>query len=132
MLHLDRVRVERREISGARRAVFTLPDVPSVNNLFLNVSGRGRVPTKRYSQWRAEAAAMLLTQKVRRIGGQVNIYLTFEERDKRRKDLDNKIKAPVDLLVHHGIIDGDDSRFVRRLVAAWGTCNGCEVEIVGI
>jgi Holliday junction resolvase RusA-like endonuclease len=51
----------------------------------------------------------------------------FGPPDKRKRDLDNLLKAPIDLLVEHGVID--DDRNVVSLGASWGAGQGAQVVV---
>ena len=44
----------------------------------------------------------------------------------RKGDIDNRIKAVLDLLSRHVI---DDDRDVVSVTAAWGDVDGCRVEV---
>jgi len=105
-----------------------LPFPPTVNNLFVNVPGRGRVPSQRYKDWREDANRLLLTQvPLPRFLGPVSLKFTFGRPDARRRDLSNLIKAAEDMIVSAGVIE-DDSK-VHRIVAEWGASSGCTVTI---
>lgn len=108
--------------------IIVLPMPPSVNGLYRNVAGRGRVPTGLYQRWKEAADAALWTQKRVAFKGQVHVTVTLE--DKGRYDCDNKNKAVLDFLVRHGFIEDDDKRIVRRVTAQVGDVKGCQVEIV--
>lgn len=51
--------------------------------------------------------------------------------DKRQRDADNYIKAVGDFLVTHGVIAGDDSRYVRSFYIEWSDDlkDGCFVIV---
>jgi crossover junction endodeoxyribonuclease RusA len=85
---------------------YMLPFPPSVNNLFLNVR-RGRVKTPQYRAWIEEAGLLLNQQHVPRYEGKVFITFRVNRPDKRKRDLDNICKAPIDLLVASKIIEDD-------------------------
>jgi len=97
----------------------TLPFPPSTNNLFVNVPKRGRVRSSRYDQWLKEAGWELQSQRPRKMGGKVAVTICLCPVDKRRRDADNGAKSVLDLLVKHGVIEGDDSRFVRKVTTQW-------------
>ena len=95
---------------------FTMPVPPSVNELFRNVPGRGRVKTRVYDNWRAHALTVLRLQRVPRIEGCVLVVFGVE-RTSSRADIDNRVKGMLDAIVEAGII-GDDSQ-VTGFCAAW-------------
>lgn len=97
-------------------ARIVLPWAPSVNNLYVN-AGRKRVRSPAYRKWQNEAGWHLKVAKPHKFLGPVNIEIELCPPDKRRFDVDNKNKAILDLLVTHGVIEGDDSRFVKSAVA---------------
>lgn len=112
---------------------FTLPRLPpSTNGLFVEIDGkpqleeisgklsmvskRKRIKTQPYKQWREEMGWEIKRQVKRKIVGEV--YVRFEMvRSSGRSDLDNRIKALLDLIVEIGLIE-DDSK-VMWLSAAW-------------
>jgi len=99
---------------------------PSVNGLYANVARVGRVKTKRYKAWIAEAGWQLVTQPRHSFPG--NVLLEFRFGPRGPGDASNYIKAPEDLLVAHRIIT-DDS-LVDKVSAEWAPdVRGCEVTI---
>lgn len=119
--------VEHRPI---RREAVTirLPMPPSVNNLYATV-GRARIPTERYKIWKNDAGNTIVQIGRPHISGPVEISMTFEEPN-RLSDLDNRAKAPLDLLVSMRVIDGDHSAIVRKLTLAWGSEKGALIRII--
>lgn len=107
-----------------------LPFPPSVNNLFKNV-GRSRKPSADYLAWQEEAGWALKGAGAHRsrVSGAVRIDLLLSPPDKRRRDLDNLAKAPLDLIVKHGLIE-DDSK-VTELRLRWhpDAHHGCTIII---
>jgi crossover junction endodeoxyribonuclease RusA len=95
----------------------TLSWPPSVNNLFLNVQGRGRVPTKEYRDWRETAGWELQAQRPRKFAEPVEIVVELKPPTRRAFDPDGKLKAPIDLLVTHQVIPDDSIKFVRSVTA---------------
>lgn len=80
---------------------------PSVNRAFRNVAGKGRVKTRDYRLWRANAVKSIYAQ-VRadhRIAGPVAVTVHLPE--KMRGDIDNRLKGILDALVASGRIDDD-------------------------
>ena len=104
---------------------------PSVNAAYRNVLGHGRVKSKKYLAWYKEAVVMLrLCHPEPVLGCDVWVEFLFGPRN-RRRDLDNMLKLPLDLLVSEGLIS-DDSRVVK-LSAEWGEgVKGCTVGYAGM
>ncbi len=93
-----------------------IPVPPSVNDMFRNVRGKGRVKTAAYADWLGHAGWVLRSQNPSRIGGRVVLVLSVERMSKSA-DIDNRVKAILDLLVTHGVID--DDRNVVGFAVAW-------------
>jgi crossover junction endodeoxyribonuclease RusA len=83
----------------------------------VNVPGKGRVRTAAYRQWIDTAGWEAKAQGARPVPGPVEVRCVFGRPDKRRRDLDNLLKASLDLLVRLRLIE-DDSKVVR-IVAEW-------------
>lgn len=95
----------------------TLPFPPTLNNLFLNVRGRGRVASKAYKAWQNAAGWELRAQRPQPIKGRYRLTVTLTAPDRRARDADNYIKAPSDLLKAMGVIE-DDS-LAKSVTAEW-------------
>ena len=114
--------------------VLNLPFPPPANNLFKNIKG-GRAKTEKYRAWQAEAGWAVTDQrnfyhrvdKWTILSGPIALKLILGRPDKRKRDLDNLLKAPIDLLVKHGVID--DDRNVQRIEASWGDVEGMRIEV---
>lgn len=109
-----------------------LPAPPSSNALFANKLSGGRFLTEAYQAWRVEAGWLLKAARLKPVKGQVKITLTVE--DKGRRDLSNAgLKSIEDLLVTHGLIEGDDRRFVRGITLGWSeSVTGVAVTVEGV
>jgi Holliday junction resolvase RusA-like endonuclease len=83
----------------------TLPLPPSVNGLYANVRGKGRVPTKRYRMWKNLAGWDLKFSGLWAVRGPVKITIAVPT--KAPADVDNYAKALLDILVTHQRIDDD-------------------------
>lgn len=116
-----------------------LPFPPSVNGMFNGKSRRFK--SDGYKSWLKEAKIDLDIAKYKagfswkNYKGKVEVHMLLRAPDKRVQDVDNRIKAVLDFLVTHKVIEGDDSRYVRGISAYW--CDdvgmaGCVVEIVPI
>jgi Holliday junction resolvase RusA-like endonuclease len=108
--------------------IITLPLPPSVNGLFAGMQRRHLSPE--YKAWRIEAGYELNLQRPRKCLGKV--ALAFEVREpptRRAEDLSNRLKACEDLLVSHGIIEGDSQHFVRHIELDWALIEGIRITI---
>lgn len=113
--------------------VIDLPFPPSTNNLFVN-GLKGRFPSQKYAEWILEAGWELTRQRPAKVTGPVVLSFWFQNnRDKRKRDITNLLKAPEDLLVKHGIIEADDGSIVVAVHAAWSDLiEGVKIEIVSV
>ena len=93
-----------------------LPNPPSVNAMFRNLKGRGRVATDVYVDWKGHAGWRLREQRPEAIHGPVLIVFNIE-RTNNQADVDNRVKATLDLLVAHKVID--DDKHVSGFAVAW-------------
>ena len=94
-------------------ATYTLPKPISVNAL---KGPRSAILSRRYREWKDEAAKMLRQSGVFHIGGRVCVEIEIPPASKI--DFDNGAKAVLDALQKAGAIDND--RNVRRLVIGEG------------
>lgn len=102
--------------AGERRRI-VLPFPPSVNTVFRKHNGKHL--SAAYRAWRDEAGWMLKQQNPLPSPGLVAVTVELVAPDKRVRDADNRLKPVLDLLVTHGVIDGDDSLTVRSVTARW-------------
>lgn len=111
----------------SQQIVITLAEPPpSVNNIFLNAAGKGRLKTKHYKAWLDATGWEVKAQNSRRIAGRVMVDITCR-RISGRCDIDNRIKAILDLLVGLYIID--DDQYVEEVRARWGGDVPCRIVI---
>ncbi|WP_413506707.1 RusA family crossover junction endodeoxyribonuclease [Serratia proteamaculans] len=104
--------------------ILTLPFPPSVNTYWRSpnsgpLKGRHLISVKG-RDYRTNALACVLEQLKRRpkpITENVFTTIVFYPPDRRRRDMDNFLKAPLDALTHAGVWK-DDSQ-VRRMLLDW-------------
>lgn len=74
--------------------------------------------------------AALLEQRAKRMDGQLSVSLVVVPPDRRRRDIDNMLKAPLDAMCHAGLYQ-DDSQIVSLSIttAAPGERSVMLVEI---
>jgi Holliday junction resolvase RusA-like endonuclease len=97
------------------RATLDLPTPPSLNALWRHDKGRVH-RSKEYDQWRHDAGWTLKEQKPPSIAGWCSIRLSASI-PARRRDLDNLMKALLDLLVAYRVIENDAD--VAGIEARW-------------
>jgi len=89
----------------------------SVNAMYRNVKGRGRVKSQRYNTWLNAVNWQVAAQKPEKVEGDIEVAIFCKKPDRRKRDVDNCIKAVLDLLVSNSLIE-DDSK-VQRVSAEW-------------
>ena len=109
------------------KASYRLPFPVSVNGMFLNMRGKGRVKSPAYRAWIELAGHQLNTQRPIKFEGRVDISIDLDE--SRRGDADNRFKPVADLLVSHGVIKDDSKKHVRRVSIGWAPVADCIVHI---
>lgn len=96
-------------------STFDLTICPSVNRLYCNVRGRGRVKTAEYRSWLKTAGWEVRAHKLPPVVGPYQVVIGVPL--KMRGDASNRQKATLDLLVKVGATDDDkfcDQVTVRR------------------
>jgi Holliday junction resolvase RusA-like endonuclease len=106
-----------------------LPMPPTTNNLFSS-DGKRRFRSEKYEAWIRQASLVLLNARLPQVAGKVSVLIEVEEpKTRRRQDVANREKATVDLLVHHGVIEGDDQFCVREVTMRWADVAGVRVTV---
>jgi crossover junction endodeoxyribonuclease RusA len=107
--------------------MITLPVPPSVNAMYRNVMGVGRVKTREYKAWLKEADAYYLMQKSKlsTVTGQVIVAIKVPKGT--RGDISNRIKAAEDFLVSRQIT-GDDRHNIKVSIER-ANVHQCEIEV---
>ena len=106
----------------------TIPIPPSVNGLYASLANGKRVKSKAYKQWLDEAGWFVLGQRrgAPTITGPVDIEILIR-RPSGNSDVDNRVKATLDLLVKQHVIS--DDRYVHSVTARWADIPSCVVTI---
>lgn len=82
----------------------------------------------KYVEWKRHAKWAIGQQtKGKKITGPYRLVVNLRRPDKRRRDLDNLLKAVSDSLVHEGVVESD--HLCERLEAGW-VKSGPECEIL--
>lgn len=124
--------VEHRTLPAPTSAAFELPVPPSVNACFgTNFKTKRRFKSKAYEDWLTLAGYALKAAKVGSFVNPVELTVTIKE-PIRYSDIDNFCKPLLDLLVTHNVLQGDDNRYVRRIVAEWGDVRFMSVQITAL
>jgi crossover junction endodeoxyribonuclease RusA len=98
--------------------MFEFPMPPSANRIWR--VARNRVhKSAEYREWLDESAVLVKRQGVptEPIGYPVSVEIVVGRPDRRKRDLDNRLKPALDLMQHARIL-ADDS-LVHRINAAW-------------
>ena len=111
-------------------ATLQLPLTPSVNTYYRNFRGR-TILSKAARDYKQIVKDYVLLNKIPSFGdARLQAIITIFPRDRRRSDLDNRIKAGFDALQDAGVFD-DDSQFdkieIGRGVIKTG--GGCTIII---
>lgn len=95
-----------------------LPWPPSVNSYWRTVAGR-MITSKAGREYRAAVCAQVEEQKTEQFASKdIAVEIEAFRPDKRRRDLDNLLKAVLDALCYAGVYD-DDSQ-IQKLTICWG------------
>lgn len=95
-----------------------LPFPPSVHGLYRGGRWRGDISPE-YKAWRDEAGLLLNRQRAPAFTGPVRVIVRLVAPDNRERDSDNYIKAILDLLVAHGVIESDDRKTLLGHYVEW-------------
>jgi crossover junction endodeoxyribonuclease RusA len=88
-----------------------LPMPPSTNHIWRIIRKRA-IKSKEYNEWLAEC--MNIVADIGRVPSPVSFQMIIHG-CRKNSDLDNRIKAVLDLLVHAGILEGDSVQHVQSL-----------------
>ena len=87
---------------------FTLPWPPSVNTYWRHVGSRVLL-SREGRDYRRRVANELFAQKARHMTGRLAVVVCLDPPDRRKRDIDNPLKAILDALQHAGLY-ADDSQ----------------------
>lgn len=73
-----------------------------------------RFKTKEYKRWQEEFLILIKGQKIKRIEGEVEMYIEWGSKNVKRSDIDNPVKLILDRIVEAGVIR--DDRDIWKLV----------------
>lgn len=93
----------------------TLPFPPSTNAIWRNNRRTHKSP--RYKAWLRVAKNAIHAQQPKQVKGPISVDFRIERPDRRRRDLDNFLKAALDVLTQCAVIE--DDYLVEDLRAAW-------------
>lgn len=111
------------------KLTFKLPYPPSVNH-YWGIRGKKRFVAPTGTKFHLAARAFIMNQRVPMFKGRVALCMIAYPPDGHRRDADNLLKATIDTLVFSRVIQGDDSRFVRKVSIEWAEKrSGGEIEV---
>lgn len=83
-----------------------LPYPPSVNHYWRRVGARTLI-SREGRRFRRSVCARLAVRTAQPLRGRVAVHVTAHPPDRRRRDLDNAMKALLDALAHGGVYEDD-------------------------
>lgn len=105
----------------------TLPWPPSVNTYWRTFNGRMIISAKGREYRTAVAEQVLIQRGAKHLTGPLTVVIEAYRPDKRRRDLDNLLKAALDSLSHAGVFE-DDSQIVDLRIF-WGETIGGMLKV---
>ena len=98
---------------------YVVPWPPSLNTMYPTRDGRRRLSGKA-AKWKRHALEELGLQRAQRVAGPAKVMIALHPNSKRLFDLDNKVKAILDLLKTAGVVEDDNWRHVPSIAVALG------------
>ena len=113
--------------------ILSLPLPPSVNHYWGSLGTR-RFVSKAGKEFKLRVQEYVLEYKVPKLGtARLQMTVTLHPRDKRKQDIDNRIKALWDALADAGVFDDDEQIDVlmvqRGAIIKGGACR-VEIEVL--
>jgi len=113
--------------------ILSLPLPPSVNHYWGSLGTR-RFVSKAGKDFKLKVQEYVLEYKVPKLGtARLQMTVTLHPRDKRKQDIDNRIKALWDALADAGVFDNDEQIDVlmvqRGAIVKGGACR-VEIEVL--
>lgn len=105
----------------------TLPFPPSVNTYWRTYNGRMLISEKGRAYRKAVADQVLIQRGNKHYECKVKMTIEAFRPDKRKRDLDNLLKAPLDALTHAGVYM--DDQLIVDLRIYWAEDNGGYLKI---
>ena len=104
---------------------------PTANHLYRTARNSRRYKTAEGSRWQRDAAAIMAAayKGGSPYSGDVTVDITFGTPDRRRWDLDNRLKALLDALQMGGIL-ANDAQIKRLCVARINVSGQARTEII--
>jgi crossover junction endodeoxyribonuclease RusA len=99
------------------KTILSLPFPPSVNRLWRVGKGKRVYKDPSYTRWISQCEAEIFSLRLTPILGSYRLQIDATRPDKRKRDIDNIIKAVSDVLQHTGIIEND--HLCLEVMARW-------------
>lgn len=90
-----------------------LPYPPSVNNYWHRNKNGGMRISKQGLDFRTEVMVILNNARFKKMEGELSVSILLQPPDRRKRDIDNVLKALLDALEHGGAFEDDNQ--IRRL-----------------
>jgi len=104
-----------------------LPYPPSVNHYWRRVGARTLI-SRAGRRFRRNVCARLAVRMAQPMTGRVAVHVTAHPPDRRRRDLDNAMKALLDALAHGGVYE-DDGQIDRIEIERGAVVTGGKVVV---